>query len=83
MNKSLIIIPVFLTCLSTLAFADNKPEEGKPLPNSDREITVGNPTAAESGNVADDKTVKDEKTHPDSSKDHDKNMGKAKGHDKR
>lgn len=88
MNKSLVIIPVFLTCLSTLALADHHQEKSEPSPNSEHDITVGNPRAAESGNVADDKTVKEEKTHPDNNnhdnnKDHDKNMGKAKGHDKK
>ncbi len=83
MNKSLVIIPVFLTCLSTLAFADNEQGKGEPSPKSEHDITVGNPKAAESGNVADDKTVKEEKAHPDNNKNHDKNVGKAKGHDKR
>lgn len=83
MNKSLVIIPVLLTCLSTLAFADNKQEKSEPSPKSEHDITVGNPQAAESGNVADDKTVKEEKTLPGNNKDHDKNVGKAKGHDKR
>ncbi len=83
MNKFLIIIPVFLTGLSTLAFADNKQVKGEPSTKSERDITVGNPQAAESGNVADDKIVKEEKTLPGNNKDHDKNVGKAKGHDKR
>ena len=83
MNKSLVIIPVFLTCLSTLAFADSNQVKGEPSPKSEHDITVGNPQAAESGNVADDKTVKEEKTLPGNNKDHDKNVGKAKGHDKR
>ena len=83
MNKSLVILPVFLTCLSTLAFADDKQGKSEPSPKSEHEITVGNPKAAESGNVADDKTVKEEKTHPDKNMDPDKNMGKAKGHEKR
>jgi hypothetical protein len=83
MNKSLIIIPVLLTGLSTLAYADNKQGKGEPSPKSEHEITVGNPQAAESGNVADDKTVKEDKTLPGNNTDHDKDVGKAKGHDKK
>ena len=83
MNKSLLTIPVFLTCLSTLAFADNVQNKSEPSPKSEHEITVGNPKAAESGNVANDKTVKEEKTHSGNNKEHDKNVGKAKGHDKK
>ena len=83
MNKALVIIPVILTSLSTLAFAGNAQKKGEPSPKSEHEITVGNPQAAESGSVADDKTVKEEKTLPGNNKDHDKNVGKAKGQDKK
>lgn len=75
MNKSLVIIPVILTCLSSLAFAGNAQKKGEPSPKSEHEITVGNPQAAESGSVADDKTVKEEKTLPGNNKDHDITVG--------
>ena len=75
MNKSLVIISVLLTCLSTSVLADNKQGKREPSPKSEHDITVGNTQAAESGNVAEDKTVKEEKPHPDKNVDHDKNVG--------
>ncbi|HEY0561736.1 MAG TPA: hypothetical protein VGD04_00260 [Methylophilus sp.] len=84
MKKYLAFTAIALTCVSTLVLAEHH-EKNTPSPKSEHELSVGNPKAAESGNVADDKSVKEEKMHKDSrdKAKHDKHDGNAKGHDKK
>ena len=71
MRKSLMIVAALILCsVATVSFAGKKDMDS--AMKADHQMTVGNEKAAASGSTSEDKTVKEEKTHTNQGKSHDK-----------
>lgn len=71
MKKSLLIAALLALCsIASVSFADKKDVDSSM--KADHQMTVGNDKAAASGSTSEDKTVKEEKTHTNQGKSHDK-----------
>lgn len=71
MKKSLLIAALLALCsIASVSFAGKKDVDSSM--KADHQMTVGNDKAAASGSTSEDKTVKEEKTHTNQGKSHDK-----------
>lgn len=72
MKKSLMIATaITLWAIATVSFEGKKDMDGS-MSKMDHEMTVANDKAAASGSNSEDKSVKEEKTHTNQGKGHDK-----------